>query len=258
MSIDPTSTVRRVAIVTGASRGIGKAIALRLAQPGTDLGANRHVVLVSRSEGPLREVAQTITAAGGLASVRTCDVGDADAVAKMVEEVAESLGRLDILVNNAGITKDNLALRMDDADWDAVLDTNLKSAFVAIRAAARPMMRGKFGRIVSIGSTSGVVGNAGQSNYAAAKAGLIGLSKSIARELGGKGITCNVVAPGFISTDMTDSLPQQVKDHINTLIAVKRLGTPEDIAAAVAYLTSDQAGFITGQTIIVDGGMTMA
>jgi 3-oxoacyl-[acyl-carrier protein] reductase len=249
---------QRVAIVTGASRGIGKAVALRLARPTADLGANRHVVLVSRSEAPLVQVADEIKAAGGTASVRTCDVSDASALAGMIGDVAEKLGRLDILVNNAGITKDNLALRMDDADWDSVLDTNLKSAFVAMRAAARPMMRGKFGRIVSIGSTSGVVGNAGQANYAAAKAGLIGLSKTIARELGGKGITCNVVAPGFITTDMTESLPQQVKDHINGLIAVKRLGTPDDIAAAVAYLTSDEAGFVTGQTLIVDGGMTMA
>lgn len=249
---------QRVAIVTGASRGIGKAVALRLARPSADLGANRHVVLVSRSEAPLVQVADEIKASGGSASVRTCDVSDPAALASMIGDVAEKLGRLDVLVNNAGITKDNLALRMDDADWDSVLDTNLKSAFVAIRAAARPMMRGKFGRIVSIGSTSGVVGNAGQANYAAAKAGLIGLSKTIARELGGKGITCNVVAPGFITTDMTESLPQQVKDHINGLIAVKRLGTPEDIAAAVAYLTSDEAGFVTGQTLIVDGGMTMA
>lgn len=248
----------RVAFVTGASRGIGKAIALRLGKPGADMGANRHVVLVSRSEGPLAEVAREIEAAGGKASVKACDVSDPAALAKAIEETAERLGRLDILVNNAGITKDNLALRMDDAEWDAVIDTNLKSAFVAIRAAARSMMRGKFGRIVNVGSTSGVVGNAGQANYAAAKAGLIGLSKTIARELGGKGITCNVVAPGYITTDMTENLPQQVKDHIQGLIAVKRLGTPDDIAAAVAYLTSDQAGFITGQTIIVDGGMTMA
>ena len=252
------TTDLRVAIVTGASRGIGRAIALRLAKPGADMGANRHVVLVSRSEGPLVELAREIEAAGGKASFKACDVSDGAALAKTIEDVAEQHGRLDILVNNAGITKDNLALRMDDADWDVVLDTNLKSAFIAIRAAARSMMRGKFGRIVNVGSTSGVVGNAGQANYAAAKAGLIGLSKTIARELGGKGITCNVVAPGYITTDMTENLPQQVKDHIQGLIAVKRLGTPEDIAAAVAYLTSDQAGFITGQTVIVDGGMTMA
>lgn len=256
------TTDLRVAFVTGASRGIGRAIALRLAKPaiagGADMGTNRHVVLVSRSEGPLNELAREIEAMGGKASVKACDVSDPAALAKAIEETAEAHGRLDILVNNAGITKDNLALRMDDAEWDAVIDTNLKSAFVAIRAAARSMMRGKFGRIVSVGSTSGVVGNAGQANYAAAKAGLMGLSKTIARELGGKGITCNVVAPGYIATDMTENLPQQVKDHIQGLIAVKRLGTPEDIAAAVAYLTSDQAGFITGQTIIVDGGMTMA
>ena len=154
--------------------------------------------------------------------------------------------------------KYELALRMSDDDWDAVVATNLTSAFVAIRAAARAMMKGKFGRIVNISSTSGVVGNAGQANYAAAKSGLIGLSKSIARELGGKNITCNVIAPGYIETDMTQNLPQQVKDHVMGMIAVKRFGTGEDIAAAVSYATSEEAGFLTGQTIVIDGGMTMA
>ena len=245
------SSSRRVAFVTGASRGIGKGIAERLAKDG------RHVVLASRSAGPLEELKSSIEAAGGAASVAAVDVSDFAALAAAIEKAAETHGRLDILVNNAGITKDGLALRMSDEDWDTVLNTNLKSAFVAIRAAARHMMRGKFGRIVNIGSTSGVVGNAGQANYAAAKAGLIGLSKTIARELGGKGITCNVIAPGFIQTDMTENLPQQVKDHVMGLMALRRLGTPEDIAAAVAYCTADDAGFLTGQTICVDGGMTM-
>lgn len=242
---------KRVAIVTGASRGIGKAIALRLAKDG------RHVVLMARSEGPLNELKSQIESSGGSASVAVCDISDAKATAAAVEKVAADLGRLDILVNNAGITKDTLALRMTDEDWDVVLDTNLKSAFVASRAAARPMMRGKFGRIVNIASTSGLVGNAGQANYAAAKAGLLGLSKTFARELGSKGITCNVVAPGYIQTDMTDALPEEVKQKISDMIAVRRLGTVEDIAAAVAYATSDEAGFLTGQTIVVDGGMTM-
>ena len=242
---------KRVAIVTGASRGIGKAIALRLAKDG------RHVVLMARSEGPLNELKAQIETSGGSASVAVCDISDAKATAAAVEKVAADLGRLDILVNNAGITKDTLALRMTDEDWDVVLDTNLKSAFVASRAAARPMMRGKFGRIVNIASTSGLVGNAGQANYAAAKAGLLGLSKTFARELGSKGITCNVVAPGYIQTDMTDALPEEVKQKISDMIAVRRLGTVEDIAAAVAYATSDEAGFLTGQTIVVDGGMTM-
>ena len=246
-----TPTPVRVAFVTGASRGIGKAVALRLARDG------RHVVLCSRSEGPLNDLRHLSEQAGGKASVAVADVADSAALAKAIELSADAHGRLDILVNNAGITRDGLALRMSDDDWKAVLDTNLTSAFVAIRAAARSMMKGRFGRIVNVSSTSGLVGNAGQANYAAAKAGLLGLSKTIARELGGKGITCNVVAPGYIQTDMTEHLPQEVKDSVNSMIAVKRLGVPEDIAAAVAYLTSDEAGFITGQTVCVDGGMTM-
>jgi 3-oxoacyl-[acyl-carrier protein] reductase len=242
---------KRVAVVTGASRGIGKAIALRLARDG------RHVVLVARSEGPLNDVKAAIEANGGAASALAVDISDAKAFGAAIERVAEQHGRLDILVNNAGITKDGLILRMSDEDWDAVVDTNLKSAFVACRGAARPMMKNRFGRIVNISSTSGVVGNAGQANYAAAKSGLMGLTKTIARELGSKGITANVVAPGFIETDMTANLPQQVKDGVLGLMAVKRLGNGDDIAATVAYLTSDEAGFITGQTICVDGGMTM-
>ncbi|MBX3384739.1 MAG: 3-oxoacyl-[acyl-carrier-protein] reductase [Phycisphaeraceae bacterium] len=246
-----SSEPRRVALVTGASRGIGRSIALRLARDG------RHVVLAARSEGPLNDLKHQIEQSGGAASVAVIDVSDMKALAASVDRVAADHGRLDILVNNAGITKDNLALRMSDEDWDAVITTNLSSAFVAIRAAARPMMKNRFGRIVNIASTSGVVGNAGQANYAAAKAGLLGLTKTIARELGGKGITANVVAPGFIETDMTHNLPQQVKDQLQGMLAVKRLGTPEDIAAAVAYVTSDEAGYLTGQTIVVDGGMTM-
>jgi 3-oxoacyl-[acyl-carrier protein] reductase len=242
---------KRVAIVTGASRGIGRAVALRLAEDG------RHVVLMSRSEGPLKDLAHAIESAGGSATVSACDVADSKALAKAVEGVGESLGRLDILVNNAGITKDNLALRMSDEDFEEVVKTNLTSAFVATRAAARAMMKGRFGRIVNVGSTSGLMGNAGQANYAAAKAGLVGLTKTIARELGGKGVTCNVIAPGYIQTDMTANLPEQVKEHVLGLIAVKRLGTVEDIAAAVSFVTSDEAGFLTGQVIAVDGGMTM-
>ncbi|MCE7973216.1 MAG: 3-oxoacyl-[acyl-carrier-protein] reductase [Leptolyngbya sp. PLA1] len=250
-----SDTTQRVAVVTGASRGIGRAVALRLADPKR---ANRHVVLSARSEGPLNDLKAVIEAAGGKATVLAVDVGDAKALQTAVDSVAERLGRLDILVNNAGITKDGLALRMSDEDWDLVLDTNLKSAFVATRAAARHMMRGRFGRIVNISSTSGVVGNAGQANYAAAKAGMIGLTKTIARELGAKGITCNALAPGFITTDMTDNLPQNIKDDLQKMIAVRRLGTPEDIAAAVEYLTSEESGFLTGQCLVVDGGMTMA
>lgn len=242
---------RRVALVTGASRGIGRGIAMRLARDG------RRVVLASRSQGPLDELKAEIEAAGGSAGVLVVDVGDPEALQRAVEKVAEIEGRLDILVNNAGITRDGLALRMSDADFDEVLRVNLKSAFVACRAAARTMMKGRFGRIVNIGSTSGVVGNAGQANYAAAKAGLIGLTKSFARELGGKGVTANVVAPGFIETDMTSALPDEVRQKVQEAMAVKRLGTPEDIAAAVAYVSSDDAGYLTGQVICVDGGLTM-
>lgn len=242
---------KRVAVVTGASRGIGKSIAMRLARDG------RHVVLMSRSEGPLNEVKAAIEAAGGSATVVAVDIADATTFAAAINGVAEKHGRLDIMVNNAGITKDGLALRMSDDDWNAVINTNLTSAFVAIRAAARAMMKNRFGRIVNISSTSGVVGNAGQANYAAAKAGLMGLTKTIARELGSKGVTANVIAPGFIETDMTHNLPQEVKDQVTGAMAVKRLGSGDDIAAAVAYVTSDEAGFLTGQTICVDGGLTM-
>jgi 3-oxoacyl-[acyl-carrier protein] reductase len=249
--VTTTTIPTRVAVVTGASRGIGRAVATRLAADG------RHVVLVSRSAPPLADLKAQIEAAGGKATVKAVDVGDGPALAKALDETATELGRLDILVNNAGITKDGLILRMSDEDWAEVLRVNLTSAFVACRAAARTMMRGRFGRIVNIASTSGLVGNAGQANYAAAKAGLLGLTKTIAKELGGKGVTANVVAPGFIETDMTSDLPQEVRDHVLALMAVKRLGTADDIAAAVAYVTSDAAGFLTGQTICVDGGMTM-
>lgn len=244
-------TDKRVAIVTGASRGIGRAIATRLATDG------RHVALVSRSEGPLNEAKSEIEAAGGSASVHACDVGDRAAWAATIDQIATDLGRLDILINNAGITRDNLILRMSDEEWDEVINVNLTSAFVAMRAAARPMMKGRFGRIVNIASTTALVGNPGQSNYAAAKSGLTALTKSIARELGGKGVTANIVAPGFITTDMTSNLPQDVIDRVKGAQAIKRTGEPNDIAAAIAYVTADDAGFLTGQTIAVDGGMTM-
>jgi 3-oxoacyl-[acyl-carrier protein] reductase len=216
------------------------------------------VVLASRSEGPLKDLAASIGAAGGSASVLAVDVGDAQALREGVERVIEERGRLDIVVNNAGITRDNLSLRMTDEEFSEVIGVNLTSAFVVARSAARAMMRHKFGRIVCIGSTSGVVGNAGQANYAAAKAGLAGLCKSLARELGGKGITANVIAPGFIETDMTASLPAEVKDRVVQAMAIKRLGRGEDIASAVSYVSSDEAGFLTGQVICVDGGLTMA
>jgi 3-oxoacyl-[acyl-carrier protein] reductase len=240
---------KRVAIVTGASRGIGRAIAERLARDG------RHVVLVARSAEGLAAVDAAIKAAGGSCEARPCDIADGAAVAALVESVAEAHGRLDILVNNAGITRDTLLLRMTDEQWDEVLNVNLRSVFVAVRAAIRPMMRGKFGRIVNIGSVSGLSGNAGQANYAAAKAALVGFTKTVAKEMGAKGITANVVAPGFIETDMTEILGDAVKTAVLPNIPVRRFGKPEEIAAAVAYATSDEAGFLTAQTIVVDGGM---
>jgi 3-oxoacyl-[acyl-carrier protein] reductase len=207
---------QRVAIVTGASRGIGRAIARRLAADG------RQMVLVSRSAGPLESLRDEILAANGSAEIRVCDVADGEAFTGVVEEVASTLGRLDILVNNAGITRDGLVLRMSDADFDDVIAVNLRSAFISCRAAARPMMRSRFGRIINIGSVTGVIGNAGQVNYAAAKAGLIGMTKSLAKELGSKGITANVVAPGFIETDMTEALGQAMKDEVSKMIPVRR------------------------------------
>ncbi len=239
----------RVAIVTGASRGIGRSIAERLAADG------RLVVLVSRSPDTLDEVRHAIEQAGGSAEVRPCDIGDAEALGGMIETVASTHGRLDILVNNAGITRDGLILRMSDADFDDVINVNLRSAFIACRTAARPMMRGRFGRIVNIGSVTGLVGNAGQANYAAAKAGLAGLTKTLAKELGSKGITANLVAPGFVETSMLDALGPKAKEEIARTVPVRRLGRPEEIAHVVSFLASDLAGYMTGQVLVVDGGL---
>ena len=244
-------TEKRVAIVTGASRGIGRAIALLLAKQ------DKHVVLVARNEAKLAEVKAEIEAAGGQASVKTADLSDGASVTAMIEGVADDHGRLDILVNNAGITRDNLLLRMTDEEFDEVINTNLRSVFLACRAALRPMMRGKFGRIINISSVAGLAGNPGQANYATAKSGLLGLTKTIAKELASKKITANVVAPGFIATDMTDVLPQSIKDMVKDHTPVGRMGEPEEIAAAVSFLASDEASYITGQTLAVDGGMTM-
>jgi len=241
---------QRVAIVTGASRGIGRAIAERLASDGM------RVVLLARSAEALEAVRAGIESAGGHADVRVASVDDGAALSGIIEEVATTFGRLDVLVNNAGVTRDGLIMRMSDEDFDTVLSVNLRSVFIACRAAARPMMRGKYGRIVNIGSVSGLMGNPGQANYAAAKAGLVGLTKTIARELGPKGVTANVVAPGFIDTDMTSGLPDAIKDEVRKNLPLRRFGRPEEIAHTVSFVASELAGYLTAQVITVDGGMS--
>ena len=245
------SNSQRIAVVTGASRGIGAAIAKSLAAQG------RHVVLVARDVAKLAAVQSEIESAGGSASTHPCDMADAAAVAAMIEAVVDQHGRLDILVNNAGITRDGLIMRMSDEQFDEVINVNLRGVFAACRAVAKPMVRGKWGRIINISSVSGLVGNAGQANYAAAKAGIIGLTKSLGKELAGKNITANIVAPGFIETDMTDSLPDAVKEGARQITPLRRFGQAAEVAAAVAYFASEQAGYTTGQVLAVDGGMTM-
>ncbi|MHB1323063.1 MAG: 3-oxoacyl-[acyl-carrier-protein] reductase [Coriobacteriia bacterium] len=243
----------RGALVTGASRGIGAAIALRLAAEGAAVAVN----YAGRADAAA-EIVRRIESAGGHAIALQADVSDAEAATALVADATAHLGSLDVLVNNAGITRDGLLVRMSDDDWDAVIDTNLTGAFYTTRAAARVMMKARAGSIVNIASVVGLTGNAGQANYAAAKAGLIGLTKTVARELASRNVRANAIAPGFITTEMTDTLPEAVRDGARGLIAMGRFGSTEDIAAAVAFLASDDASYITGQVIAVDGGMTFA
>ncbi len=242
----------QVAIVTGAGRGIGQAIAMRLASEGA------RVAVVSRTEPNANRTADEINSKyAGLAKAYAVDVASHSAVKSLAEQILADFSRVDILVNNAGLTRDGLSMRMSESDWDVVVDTNLKGAFNFIQAVERPMIKQRSGRIINIASVAGIMGNAGQANYAASKAGLLGLTKSIARELASRNITANAVAPGFIQTDMTGVLSEQVKTGVTSQIPMGTFGQPEDIAAAVAFLASAEAKYITGQCLVVDGGMVM-
>jgi len=238
----------KTVVVTGASRGIGREIALAFAREGAN------VACVATTEAGAQA---TVDAIGGTAKAYACDVSDSASVEALFDAISKDLGTPVVLVNNAGITRDTLILRMKEEDWDRVLDVNLKGAFLTTKAVSRLMMKARYGRIVNIGSIIGSTGAAGQANYAAAKAGLMGLSMSIAKEFGSRGITCNVVAPGFIETDMTESLPADMKESVIKTTPAGRLGATADIAAAVLFLASEEAGYITGQTLTVDGGLTL-
>jgi 3-oxoacyl-[acyl-carrier protein] reductase len=247
----------KIALVTGASRGIGRAVVVEFARRGAK------VVAVARNADLLKALADelnadpAVQAAGGSVEFETADVTDGERVRKLVDGVAERLTRIDVLVNNAGITRDTLFLRMEDADWDAVITGNLRSVFLMTKAVAQHMLRTRWGRIINIGSVVGLHGNKGQANYAASKAGLVGFTKSVAQELAKRKITANVIAPGFITTDMTGVLPDEVKKAVLAKIPSERMGEPRDVAAAAAFLADDAAGYITGVVLPVDGGMAM-
>lgn len=242
----------RVAVVTGGGRGIGRAVALRLANDGAN------VAISYRSNDDAAEsAAEEVRAAGVLCEIYKGDVASQDDVRALFEGVADAFGRIDILINNAGLTRDNLMMRMKEQEFDDVIGTNLKGTYLCTRAALRPMIRARWGRIVNVSSVVGLVGNAGQANYAASKAGIIGFTKSVAREVAQRGITANVVAPGYVETELTGSLPEKVKGQIREQVPAGRFGEAEEVAEVVAFLAGEGAGYVTGQTVAVDGGMTM-
>jgi len=241
----------KVAIITGASQGIGKGMAETFSKAGA------HVACVSRNKDNLKSVADSLIKNGGAASFYTCDVSSLDAFQNTIKEIAENHGSVDILVNNAGVCKDKLIMRMSEDDWNKVININLNGAFNGIKAVSQIMIKQRAGRIINISSIVGLIGNPGQANYAASKAGLIGLSKSAAKELAPRGITVNSIAPGYIATDMTNQITDQAKENLITKIPLGRIGSPSDIAASALFLASDEAGYITGQTLTVDGGMVM-
>ncbi|MDG4655902.1 3-oxoacyl-[acyl-carrier-protein] reductase [Ectobacillus antri] len=242
----------QVALVTGASRGIGRAVALDLARHGASV-----VVNYAGNEAKANEVVDEIKALGSEAIAVKADVANGEEVAELIKTATDAFGKIDILVNNAGITKDNLLMRMKEEEWDAVINTNLKGVFLCTKAVSRLMMRQRYGRIINVASVVGVTGNPGQANYVAAKAGVIGFTKTAAKELAARNITVNAIAPGFIVTDMTDVLSEGIKDDLLKLIPLAKLGAAEDIANAVTFLASEKSGYITGQTLHVDGGMAM-
>jgi len=248
----PEPLLGQAALVTGASRGIGRAVALALAEAGANVAIG-YRSRADEAEGVLREVNRR----GREGIVIAGDVADPAVPAALVEAAVKRWGRLDVLVNNAGITRDNLVMRMSEADWDAVISTNLKAPFLACKAALRPMLKQRYGRIVNVSSLAGVAGNAGQANYSAAKAGLIGLTRALAREVGSRNITVNAVAPGFVETEILSGLPAELLERARKAAAIPRLGTPDDVAAAVLFLASPSASYITGQVLGIDGGLPM-